>query len=345
MPLPVQPPETDLFVPLPAPGEAMDPYTVHTHYFGFAVPQAELGCFIYLRYQPAFPLSQGGVNIFRGMNNDSVLDAEHVDYRITMPWPTVEGSLIRTDNGLEIEFPVPGEVALVRYASPDKAVRFTIEQRAVTPLLARGHIMPGEEDHHDPARATGGIEQFLHCTGELELRGERFDIDCMAVRDRSWLQVRREDPGGARRTPPLGWTPMYFGPDLALNAVSIEAPDTAPRWAGIYDVPDGTPTSFYAWLVRDGEPRRIAEVRRDVLDYHPTMYAATRQRLEITDAAGERYSFTGEAIAMSAIPAWPNVVFHDSVYRWTDEQGRVTHCTYQEIWFDEYQRAMKARLT
>ena len=30
-------------------------------------------------------------------------------------------------------------------------------------------------------------------------------------------------------------------------------------------------------------------------------------------------------------------------YRWEDEQGRVTHCTYQEVWFDRYQRAVKAR--
>jgi hypothetical protein len=96
-------------------------------------------------------------------------------------------------------------------------------------------------------------------------------------------------------------------------------------------------------VVRHGEPRWITEARRDVLDHHPRSHVATRQRLDVTDEAGERYSFTGEAIALSAIPAWPNVVFHDSVYRWTDEQGRVTHCTYQEIWFDEYQRAMKRR--
>jgi hypothetical protein len=343
VPLPVQPPETDLYIPLPATGAVMDPYTVHTHYFGFCVPQAELGCYIYLRYQPAFPLSQGGLSVFRGMDNVALLDAEYHDYRATMPWPVVDGNLIRMDNGLELEFPVPGEVARIRYVSPDKSVRLAVEQRATTPLLARGHIVPGEEQHHDAGRNSGGIEQFLHCTGELELRGEHFEIDCMAVRDRSWLQIRREDPGGAQRTPPLGWTPMYFGPDLALNAVSIEAPDTAPRWAGLYDLPEGTPTSFYSWLVRDGEPRRITDVRRDVLEYHPTMHAATRQRLDVLDETGEQYTFSGEAIAMAAMHSWPNVAFHDSVYRWTDPNGRVTHCTYQEIWFDEYQRAMKAR--
>ena len=45
----------------------------------------------------------------------------------------------------------------------------------------------------------------------------------------------------------------------------------------------------------------------------------------------------------SSTTPWPNVSFHDSVYRWEDEQGRVTHATYQEIWFAEYQRAMVRR--
>jgi hypothetical protein len=46
---------------------------------------------------------------------------------------------------------------------------------------------------------------------------------------------------------------------------------------------------------------------------------------------------------MAAIPAWPNIGFHDSVYRWEDQCGRITHSTYQELWNDTYQRAMKAR--
>jgi hypothetical protein len=55
------------------------------------------------------------------------------------------------------------------------------------------------------------------------------------------------------------------------------------------------------------------------------------------------YRFAGEAIAAAALPAWPNASFRDSVYRWEDESGRVTHATYQEIWFDRYHRAMKQR--
>jgi hypothetical protein len=39
-------------------------------------------------------------------------------------------------------------------------------ETAVTPLVARGHIVPGEENHHEGAgRASGGTQQLMHVTG------------------------------------------------------------------------------------------------------------------------------------------------------------------------------------
>jgi hypothetical protein len=60
--------------PLPG-GKEWDAHTIHTHYFGFSVPEARLGAFLYVRYQPAFPLCQGGVCIFQGSDNVTPLDS------------------------------------------------------------------------------------------------------------------------------------------------------------------------------------------------------------------------------------------------------------------------------
>ena len=339
-----QPGESDLWLPREELGPDVHPYTVHTYYFGFSVPAARLSAYLYFRAQPAFGLCQGGPVIFRGLDNEALLDAEHHDYRATMPWPTVEGSTVTVPNGYTIEWLTPGELVRLRYTSPDGTVSFDLEQRAIMPLLARGHIVPGEDDHHgDAVRVSGGSEQFMHVTGSLTLRGEHFDVDCFAVRDRSWNQVRTEDPGGARRIPPLGWTPICFGPELAFNTTSYEHPDTNPRWLEVYDVPDGFDPSVYSWVVRDGVPRRIVSVRRDVHEYHPRLLAATKQRVEAEDEDGNSYAFDGEAIAMAPVHSWPNIGFRDSLYRWTDATGRVTHCTYQEIFYDEYVRAMRRR--
>lgn len=341
MPIATHPPETDLIVPLPAAGERWDPWTIHTHYFGFTVPEAELGGFLYLRYQPAFPLAQGGVIVYRGLDNLEPNDAEFIDYRITMPWPEIDGATITTANGLRIEFLEPGRIAQVSFAAADGAAEIELRQEAVTPLLVRGHVMPGEERDSDPANQPGGSEQFMHVTGHVVLRGTRHEVDCLHPRDRSWRQVRTEAPGAPM--PPVGWSPMCFGPDRIFNQISYEAPDTDPAWVGVYDVPADRPTHHFAWLYADDVTRAITRVRRNVTERHPRLYAATRQEIEAEDEGGEVHRFSGRAIAMAAIPAWPNVTFRDSVYRWEDDDGRVTHSTYQEIWFDAYQRTMKQR--
>jgi hypothetical protein len=332
---------TDLLVPLPAADEVWDPHLIHTHYFGFSVPEAAIGAFVYVRYQPAFPLSQGGVCIFQGTDNVEYTDMAFLDYEITMPWPRIEGNVITTDNGLTIDFVEPGRTARITYRSGDGRMSLDVTADAVTPLLARGHVMPGEEDHHDASREPGGTEQFMHVTGELVLDKASHAVDCYAPRDRSWRQIRVEKRG-AVSVPPVGWSPMYFGPDLIFNQISFEPLDTDPAWAGLYNVGD-RPSHHFAWVLRGDDSRQIKWVRRNVLEYHPRIHLPIRQEITAEDDHGELYRFEGEAIACASLPAWPNTSFHDSVYRWTDDQGRTAHATYQELWFDDYQRAMKRR--
>lgn len=341
MTLRTHPPETDLLLPLPEQGEHWDPHLIHTHYFGFSIPEAAIGAFLYVRYQPAFPLSQGGVCIFEGNDNVEYTDMAFIDYEITMPWPRVQGNTITTANGLKIDFLEPGRVARVTYTAGDGTTSVDVVAEAVTPLLARGHVMPGEEDHHNLGNQQGGTEQFMHVTGELVLNGTAHAVDCYAPRDRSWRQVRVEKRG-AVPVPPVGWSPMYFGPDLIFNQISFEPLDTDPAWAGLFDVGD-RPSHHFAWIQRGEQTRSIKWVRRNVLEYHPLIHMALRQEITAEDETGEVYRFTGEAIASASAPAWPNTSFHDSVYRWEDEHGRVAYSTYQELWFDTYQQAMKQR--
>jgi hypothetical protein len=153
----LQPASSDLVLPLPGPGEQWDPYTIHTHYFGFSVPEARIGAFLYVRYQPAFPLSQGGVCIFRGTENYSPVDLDHLDYRITMPWPTIDGNKITTANGLSIEFLEPGKIARLTYDAGDTS--FDITQTAITPLWPAGTWCPARRPTtttpvHSPAAAS-----------------------------------------------------------------------------------------------------------------------------------------------------------------------------------------------
>lgn len=195
---------------------------------------------------------------------------------------------------------------------------------AVTPLLARGHAAPGEELHHTDIRQSGGSEQFMHMRGDLRLGDEHHRIDCHHIRDRSWNQIRTEDQGGAG-VPAIGWSPMYFGDDLAFNQISFEPRETNPAWADGFDTPAGFPTHHFAWVVVSGEHREVVEVTRDVHAYHPTLYTAVSQTITARDEAGDHYTFTGRAIAAANIPQWPNASFRDAVYRWEDSNGRAAY--------------------
>jgi hypothetical protein len=334
------PASTDLLIPLPE-GQTWHPHTIHTHYFGFSVPSAAIGAFIYVRYQPVFNLCSGGVCLFQGMDNLRPLDIEHNNYVVTMAYPKVIDNTIETSNGLRMEFLEPGEKIRLTYNSADGAASFDIVQTATTVLLPRGHVMPGEDTDADPAQKPGGFEQFMHCTGTLTLNGQTHAIDCYPVRDRSWRQIRTEDEV---IYPPVGWSPMYFGDDLCFNQIGYESHDAAP-WRAAFTMDPAKPAHYFAWLVKNGEARNVPTVNRRVLRYHPDLFTAVEQEITAIDDQGEQYKFHGEAIAMAQLPSWPNNLFFDSIYRWRDAAGRETYCAYQEAWYHRYQRLMRGRLS
>ena len=334
------PAATDLMIPKPAAGEVWHPHTIHTHYFGFSVPQANIGVFIYVRYQPVFELSSGGVCIFQGMDNLRPLDCEHSNFIVTMPYPEVVGNVIETVNGLRLEFIEPGKVVRLTYESPDGETGFDVTQTALTIALPRGHVMPGEDVDTDANQKPGGFEQFMHCVGTLSINGDTHAVDCYPVRDRSWRQVRTENEV---LYPAVGWSPMYLGDDFCFNQIGYELHDKAP-WRGAFDIDETKPAHYFAWLVKDGEARNVPTVQRRALKYHPDLFVATQQEIVAIDDKGERYRFHGEAVAMAQLPSWPNGLFFDSVYRWRDEQGREAYCAYQEAWYHRCQRHMRRRL-
>ncbi|KAK2598871.1 hypothetical protein N8I77_012253 [Diaporthe amygdali] len=289
----------DLIFPEPVPGESWDPHTVHTHYFGFSIPEHTIGVFIYVRAQPYFRACLAGVSVFKGMDNLRPLDCEHNNIVNTVPWPTVEGNVIQIANGMTFDFIEPG---------------------------------------NKPT----GLEQLMKCTGTLTMHGTTYKVDCCAARDRSIRQVRTEDEVVS---PPFGWSPISFGPDFCFNQAGFEDPGGNSAWLSIFPWPKDKPTTTFAWLVRGaGDLRNVVRVKRKVLAYHPVLGSAIEQEMKVEDEKGEVYTLKGQAIAVAQLPAWPNAMFVDSVYRWTDDKGRETHNTYQEAWYQKYWRFWRSRL-
>ena len=338
-------PESDLYLPLPRPGERWHQHTIHTYYLGFHIPAERIGAYLYVRGMPAFPLSSGGVVIHRGTDNIQMLDAEFVDYEAVMPWLDIDGNRVTLPNGLSLNFVTPGEHLEVTYSARDGRCELDLDMKAVTPLVARRRLMPGEADHDgDPARIPGGAEQMMHVTGTLVLDGTTYEVDCLNPRDRSWSQVRTETRAEVI-SPPIAWSPACFGDDLAFNQFGIEAPSTNPMWKqlGLFpDVTDDGPFHHWGWILCDGELRELTSVRRTALDWDPALFTSSRVVLEMVDERDRTHRFTGEIISMTDVFGWPNLIGRDGVCRWESEDGRVAHAPYQEVWHDTYQRAMTA---
>lgn len=339
-------PETDLALPDLDRGTHWDPMTIFTHAELLSVPGAQISIFCYLRCLPAFGMSQGGISIFQGLDNPANTGGiAYLDYRDTAPWPTIDGNTFTTANGLRLDFEVPGERLRLQYQSPDGTTTLDVVQTAVTPLLGRGHIIPGEDTDSDPASEPGGSEQIMRAEGTLLLNGEHHTISSTDCRDRSWRQVRSE-AANAAGAPPICWTPMHFGEHLTFNQVSIEPEDTDPLWSGLFEVPTDRPTHHFAWVRVDGEMREITSVRRTVHEYHPVLLAPIEQTVEASDSAGQEYRFHGVAMAMGSVPTWTNATLRQILYRWTNEStGDTAENSGQEIWLDQrYARHAAKRL-
>ncbi|EXJ71837.1 uncharacterized protein A1O5_04338 [Cladophialophora psammophila CBS 110553] len=336
-----QPLESDLWFDRPGDGEEWAGHTIHTHYFGFNIPEEKLGCFIYIRAMPVFNITSGGVCIFRGVDNVKNIDIDHCNFFYTMPFPKVEeGNVIKTANGLKVTFLEPGRKARIEYESKDGKTKFDVTQVAITPLLPRGHVMPGEEVNTNPKQKPGGSEQYMKCTGSLTLNGKDLKVDCFSVRDRSWRQVRTEEEV---EYPPVAWSPICFGEDLVFNQCGY---DSTQVWKDQFRVDPEKPIHFFSWLYKNGEIRQIPKVKRTILRWDPKTYSASEQIIEAEDDHGQKYEFHGEAIAAAHLPSWPNGVFIDLVYKWTDKaSGRVTYCTYQEAWYAKNQHFMRGKIS
>lgn len=338
------PGESDLYLPEPTDGAGWDPMTVFTHAELLSVPEPAISIFCYLRALPAYGMSQGGIAIFQGLDNPAnVGGIAYLDYNDTAPWPHVGERYFETANGLRIEILDPGRRLRITYRSPDGSTQLDVTQTAITPLLARGHIIPSEAADSDPAKEPGGSEQFMHNIGELVLNGVTHPIDSTDCRDRSWAQTRSEAANVAGQ-PPVFWTPMHFGDELTFNQVGCENPATDPLWADLFEIPADRPTHYHGWLQRDGELRGIASVHREAHEHHPTLLVPTKQTIRATDDAGDSYHFEGEALAMAAVPAWTNATLRQALYRWTDQAtGAVAENSGQEIWLDQRYAAHAAR--
>jgi hypothetical protein len=278
-----------------------------TSYLGFNVPEAGIDCMVYHWFHPRLQVMSGGILLYQGYKAVAG-QGEYVDYRNFLPYPDQIGD-IHYPTGIHVKVVEPLKALDIDFASRDGTVRFELACRAIMPVAERA-----DRTH---------FVQAMRCEGELLLNGTRHAIDSFHTRDRSYSQIRPEDPYPIA---PTTWGAAVFGEDLAFHFVGADSGELTEehlRWG-------------YVW--NHGELRRPVRMRKHTMraDDRMTPIGAT---IELEDDAGEKYLLEGRGIANLPMSFWPNMMTHLMLteYRLGD---RIGHGDYQDVQFGHWLRTV-----
>jgi len=280
-----------------------------TSWWSFNVPERALGGWLYVQVRPHQNSTAGGAFVW---------DAE-----ASLPWELpffawfthqklpegLDLRAARLPSGVEITQVEPGMVYDLGYRFRDETdFRADLRFTGIIPPFPYPAGVP-------PFSASSHFDQPGHVTGRITLRGETIDVDCYAVRDRSW-GPRPEHWG---RTGRLSYA---FGTvDQQTAFLVFCAPSSADPFTDIEAVMTG-------YLLRDGVTGRLVSgIRTSRRDPADGMVRAIA--LSLVDELGRRAEIHGESLSRMALPR--HRVTFNSLMRW-DWDGQECFGEDQDLW-------------
>jgi hypothetical protein len=241
-----------------------------TSWFALNIPsERNMAGWIFNYIRPNAGISGGGVVLW---DDTGWFHMESPYYRhyYAMPKPKEELDLrdFRFPSGLAIKMLEPMTRYHLAYDDPTR-LTFDLEFEAV--MKPWVDVAGGETPTH--------FDQMGRITGQLTLHGKKIDVDCYAMRDRSWGRVRSEK-----------WETSDVGAYSCASA--------------------GTETSVFVmgfgakkkgFLVLDSKRSGLVEGRRDI-ERHPDEGWITSMVLAGTDAMGRRFETECECLSRIAMP-------------------------------------------
>jgi len=288
-----------------------------TQYLGFSVPDAKIHALCYLWHHPNLQTVTGGLFVWQGIKT-YMPAAELCDVRAFMRDTALHNDLheYRLDNDYGVRVVEPLKHLHMSYRDDARGNRVDLHYKALS-----APVMFGDGKH---------FEQAMRVRGELVLRGQRYEVDCFNIRDRSWGKSRPEDN---MPLPPVSWMTGVFGEDFAFNCNVLDQFEENPELKGRFELPREK-TLNGGWLRRDGVLARIVSARKRV-----TREAGTRLPIEIdlefSDEQGRQVRIQGRLLAACPWQVWPNMIFMVCSMRWECE-GRVTYGDCQEAYWNDY---------
>lgn len=285
-------------------------YEAETFWFSFFVPERTIGGWVYIGVRQNAGTTGGGLWLW--------------DDTATQPWdipfyenfsslkpPTVDDGTLSSPTGATITVREPGMVYNIRYADRDRITAELTFRGLERPVpLRRGAPPYPSASHYD---------QTGHVTGVVVLDGERIEIDCYAMRDRSW-GPRTER--GYRR---VGYT-WLADPQLSLLTYSAPTEDS---------------DDIHSGYVRRGDTVTAVEGGHRIATRDPDHAWLRELELAVVDEHGARLDIRGRALSRFVLPLATSVCIN-STFEFTVD-GRTVYGEDQDVWpikeFREFRRA------
>lgn len=268
-----------------------------TCWFWFSVPERALGAWIYNWIRPNIGVTGGGVSVWDDSTSSHWEAPYHSNYsNLRLPAPR-DLRRITFPTGVSVEMLEPLSRYRLSFAD-EPMISFDLEFAAVMePWVSVVEVDGVPRPNH--------FDQFGRVTGSLDLHGEQIEVDCLAIRDRTWtIRSERWRRGGG-----YGYTSA--------------AADSGESFLVI-----GDEESVHGFVVLDGRRSGLVAGGRRV-ERHPEHGYVTRVMIDAADTEGRTLVAEGRSISRIAMPVpgvhgvvWASVVAWtiNGVAAWGDDQ-------------------------
>jgi hypothetical protein len=292
------------------PGRTEDGSWSETAWFAASVPERGLAVWTYPLFRPELGIMSCGIYVWEpGAEELWQLPYYRTWWHLPIP-DDIDLTRFTLANGLGYECLEPLTAYRVTYADGD-AIELDLTFRGLHPPHGVG-VEPGGRGH---------LDQLGRVQGELTLAGERIEIDCVEMRDRTW-SPRRESRQRAFVT-------YSYAGDREGNGFHLSTR---------LDHESGTNRILTGYLLRGGAVDPLAEgecrIERDAQG-RPVAIGLT-----LGSADGGRVEVGGEVVSRLSMPSTPWFVWA-CIVRWTLPDGSEVYGEHQDTWSPAMLRARR----
>ena len=241
-----------------------------TCWFWFFIPERKIGGWLYNWIRPNIGVTGGGCWVWDETTHLHWEVPYYANYsNLRLPAERDLRDFI-FPSGTSVKMLEPLSAYQLRH-SDGESISLDLEYRAVMdPWVS------GTEDASGVIRANH-FDQVGRVRGELKLHGERMNVDCLAIRDRTWtLRSERWREGGG-----YGYTNAAADSGEAFLAVGTE--------------------SLRGYLALNGERHAIVAGQR-IVERSPENGQPLVVHVQATDAAGRELDATGRRVSTMLMP-------------------------------------------